>query len=307
MKRDIRELIERLWADYASLNPQARRIVELLRARGLTVFNDHIAFRTYNDPKINVDALARSFLESGYEPKGSYTFTEKRLTARHYEHPDRELPKVFISQLMVEQFPDPVGVAVRDLVEQVTDDLPRRWDFPVSGRPWRVSHAAYEALGEHSEYAAWLSAFGFRANHFTVDVGRLSSLNDLAEFNAFIESSGFPLNTSGGADQGVQGGLPGAVLDAGPRGPRPVHRRDLPGARVLLRVRQAVRDAQRGALRGVRRQVGRQDLREHRPANVTHPTHATKSDHEGGGPKHLSRARGTDLSQIAACPVAKSR
>ena len=37
-----------------------------------------------------------------------------------------------------------------------------------------------------SEYAAWVAAFGFRVNHFTVDVGALSTFPDLEALDAFL-------------------------------------------------------------------------------------------------------------------------
>ena len=199
---DIHQLIERLWSDYAEINPQARKINDLLKSRGLAVFNDHIAFRTYDNPKINIDALSKPFVAKGYEPKDSYEFSEKHLTACHFEHKDTSLPKVFISQLILADFPSEVGKIVGGLVEQISDDFTRRWDWPIAGRPWKLSFTDYQALGVHSEYAAWLSAFGFRANHFTIDVGLLDSMNSLSEFNAFVEDNGFELNTSGGRIKG---------------------------------------------------------------------------------------------------------
>jgi len=83
----IQELLSRLWDDYAGLNPQAKAIHDLLQAKGETIANDHIAFRTYDDPRIGVDALAKTFIKMGYQPKGEYTFTKKKLAAKHYEPP----------------------------------------------------------------------------------------------------------------------------------------------------------------------------------------------------------------------------
>ncbi len=202
----IQELLDRLWKDYAAKNPQAGAIHKLLRDRGETVVNDHIALRTYDDPRIDIDVLARAFAERGYQPKDEYTFPDKKLYARHYEAPGtpagQPLPKVFISQLQLEHFSEPFRNTVASLVDQVPASLTQRWDFVVSGRPWRVSYSQYESLLVESEYAAWLAAWGFCANHFTVDVGQLKTFRSLAEFNGFIEANGFKLNASGGKIKG---------------------------------------------------------------------------------------------------------
>lgn len=198
----LKDLLDKLWDDYAGLNPQAQAIQDLLRKRGETVVNDHIAFRTYDDPKIGIDALAKTFISFGYRPADRYNFPEKKLNAQHYEPPKAGLPKVFISELRVGEFSQAFSQIVKKLTEQVPADLPSRWDFPVSGRPWKVSYADYEELRVQSEYGAWMAAFGFRANHFTVDVGELASFSSLAQFNDFITQNGFELNASGGAIKG---------------------------------------------------------------------------------------------------------
>lgn len=200
------QLLNRLWDDYARLNPQAQAIHRLLQTRGETVANDHIAFRTFDNPQIGIDALARTFIDLGYTPKGQYTFPEKKLNARHYEppasQPGTHLPKVFISELKVGQFSASFGKIVQGLIDQVPQDLPNQSDFPASGRPWQVSYTDYESLRSESEYGAWLAAFGFCANHFTIDVGSLSSFDSLEQFNTFIEENGFPLNDSGSKIKG---------------------------------------------------------------------------------------------------------
>ena len=130
----LHHLLDQLWGHYARLNPHAQRIHDLLDERGETVVNDHIAFRTYDDPRINIDVLARPFIDSGYKQAGQYTFTEKKLDARHYEHPDPTLPKVFISQLQTEHFSPDLVAAVRGLVDQIPESDLSRWDLPRAGR-----------------------------------------------------------------------------------------------------------------------------------------------------------------------------
>ena len=62
----------------------------------------------------------------------------------------------------------------------------------------------YEKLLEVSEYAAWMAAFGFRPNHFTVNVNALKTFKGLEEVNQFLKGQGILLNTSGGEVKGTK-------------------------------------------------------------------------------------------------------
>ncbi|MCE9591002.1 MAG: DUF1338 domain-containing protein [Planctomycetes bacterium] len=200
-------LLDRLWEDYASLNPQAGAIHRLLTAEGERVVNDHIALRTFNDPRVNIDRLASAFTAMGYRAADSYEFPEKKLDARHYEHADATMPRVFISELRIEECSAGLRQRVSALLEELPPTLPASPDFPVSGRPWSLGFPDYRALADESEYAGWLAAFGFRANHFTVLVNALKKHPTLQSLNVFLKSKGFALNTSGGEIKGTPADL----------------------------------------------------------------------------------------------------
>jgi hypothetical protein len=195
-------LLDRLWQDYVAMNPHAQQVVDLLEARGDTVYNDHIAFRTFDHPKVNLEVLAKPFLDLGYAPGEDYDFAQKKLRARHFEPPGRDKPLIFISELRTDEFSDTLRDIVGKLVDQVPDDLPKQVDFPIAGRPWSVSQIDYESLRKQSEYAAWVAAFGFRANHFTVDVNALQSFDSLQQLNSFLKENGIALNEAGGEIKG---------------------------------------------------------------------------------------------------------
>ncbi len=199
----LQSLLEKLWQDYSGMNRQAEVIHRALEARGEQVINDHVAFRTFDIPKVGIEVLAAPFVRLGYKAAADYDFSEKKLTARHYQHADENLPKIFISALKVSEFPGPLQQLIKDLVDQVPGALPEREDFLVSGTPWKkVSWAQYQSLLEESEYAAWMAAFGFRVNHFTVFFNKLQTFRDFPALNTFIKSVGFPLNTAGGEIKG---------------------------------------------------------------------------------------------------------
>jgi hypothetical protein len=199
----IDELITALWTDYVATTPQAERIHQLLGERGEHVRNDHVALRTYGLPGIGITALARPFEALGWVARDHYRFEDKKLRARYWQHPDPSLPKVFISELIVTE----LSAAANQIIERLVSHLPPgfgdRPDLPWAGRPWPVRRAEYESLLMESEYAAWVAAFGFRVNHFTVAVNGLTTFPDLHSLNAFLLDHGFTLNEAGGTIKGT--------------------------------------------------------------------------------------------------------
>lgn len=197
------ELLAHLWDDYVASTPQALRIHQLLAGRGERVQNDHVALRTYDRGGLGLGALARPFEAAGWQPRDPYRFEDKHLRARYWQHPDPALPKVFISELVVAELSAEAQRLIEGLIAQVPAGFAERADLPWAGRPWRLPHATYQRLLAESEYAAWMAAFGFRVNHFTVDVNHLTTFASLAELNAFLEAQGFALNASGGVIKGT--------------------------------------------------------------------------------------------------------
>src|SRR5262249_51542837 len=122
---------------------------------------------------------------------------------RFWQHDDPALPKLFVSELCVDELSPDARRIIAGLYDQVPAEFRGRQDLAWAGRPWRITRADYETLLAESEYAAWVAAFGLRVNHFTVDVNALATFQDLAELNAFLVAHGFSLNTSGGAIKGT--------------------------------------------------------------------------------------------------------
>jgi hypothetical protein len=194
-------LFEHLWQQYLEVTPSAEKIHSLL-GKGGPIINDHIALRTFNLPGIGLDALAAHFVAVGYVPKEAYHFETKKLFARHFEHSDPKLPKVFISELLVELCSQGLQENVKSLVAQMDIAKVKDDNFLYSGCHWRCSQQVYKALLSESEYAAWLAAWGYRANHFTVSVNELPDKPTLEQVNQLLKQAGFDLNSSGGEIKG---------------------------------------------------------------------------------------------------------
>ncbi len=50
-------IFKKLWEQYTEENPGAGQIHKLFVDKGERVVNDHVAFRTFDDPRVNIDVL----------------------------------------------------------------------------------------------------------------------------------------------------------------------------------------------------------------------------------------------------------
>lgn len=198
-------IFDRLWTGYTGQNPEALSIFNLFVKEGETVVNDHIAFRTFNDARINIDVLAKPFLAAGFVYRDSYKFEDKHLFARHYEHPEMpDAPRVFISELITEDFSPELQSTVNSMVYKISNELSDSEELLFSGNTWGTpSYEIYQKLRSESEYAAWVYVYGFRANHFTVSINSLKKHDTIEKVNQLLKDNGFLLNDAGGEIKGT--------------------------------------------------------------------------------------------------------
>jgi hypothetical protein len=199
------KIFDRLWADYTSRNPEVKKIYDLFVSEGERVLNDHIAFRTFNDPRVNIEVFSKPFVDAGYEYRGEYTFEEKHLYARHYEHKSfADAPRVFISELISQDFSENLQATVKKLIDQIPENLLAPNELIFSGSPWEIpSFEVYNQLRNESEYAGWVYIHGYRANHFTINVNALKKYDSLQKVNQLLKDKGFLLNDSAGEIKGT--------------------------------------------------------------------------------------------------------
>ncbi|NRF15858.1 DUF1338 domain-containing protein [Vibrio coralliilyticus] len=195
-------LFQSLWNDYIQrLCPSADKVHHLLQENE-PLINDHIALRTFNVAPLGIETLAKPFIDAGYKPCGDYEFESKKLVAKHFEHPDPKQPKVFISELKVNECSPELQAIVAKLVEQLDTDKLKGHEFLSGGRLWDLSFADYQLLAKESEYASWLAAHGYGANHFTVSVNQLDAFEEVKGVNDHLREAGFTINESGGEVKG---------------------------------------------------------------------------------------------------------
>ncbi len=195
---NINTLLNEMWEDYISYTPSAEKISKLF---GEEVINDHIAFRTLNLKQCNITKQADYLKQFGYKVSGDYHFKKKKLDAIHLENIDQSLPKIFLSELILEEFSSKLKETFVDLFSDT--ELSDK-DLFMGGRSWEIDYDVYKVLAQESEYASWLYVWGFCPNHFTVSINHLTQYENIADVNAMIKANGFTLNNSGGEIKGTK-------------------------------------------------------------------------------------------------------
>jgi hypothetical protein len=170
--------------------------------------NDHIAFRTLGVPNLGIASLEKVFLHYGYTKMDYYFFPEKKLNAFWYAPPVDKMPRIFISELRVNDLSESVQSIIHkytdtikaDPVDKLDLDDPFAVDQFLHSSLWELpSLEEYQSLARESEYAAWAIYNRYYLNHFTISVHNLQAgYNTVAEFNSFLEKIGVLLNDSGG-------------------------------------------------------------------------------------------------------------
>ncbi|MBC6431923.1 DUF1338 domain-containing protein [Nostoc sp. HG1] len=183
-----------LWQEYTARVNHARTYQQMIIAAGGNVANDHIAFRSLRllldspQGKINlgIDYLGQLAEALGYVVAGEYNFAQTHLYARYYRHPQQEefnLPKLFISELIVDELPANIAQLISRTVSSIPDELTSPLTLlqkdgnietiakqlqQVFSRPWLPPvRSVVEEVNQVTQYGAWVLLHGYAVNHFT--------------------------------------------------------------------------------------------------------------------------------------------
>ena len=218
----IEAVLNGLMTRYQERVPDVQAIINLMIQKGLInaaneIQNDHIAFRTIGVANLGITSLEKIFLHYGYKKMDHYLFPAKKLTAYWYAPPQPNFPRIFISQLMVDELSDKNNTIIRSYTNEVKQDPVAMLNLDNSmevddflHQPlWRTpSWQDYQSLSKESEYAAWTIYNRYYLNHFTISVHKLpEGFNTISQFNNFLEENGFQLNDSGGKIKTSKDGL----------------------------------------------------------------------------------------------------
>jgi hypothetical protein len=188
-----------LWQDYSTRVNHARTYQQMITAAGGTVANDHIAFRSLrllvDSPQgqvnLGIDYLAELAEALGYVAAGEYNFAQTHLYAHYYHHPQQEefnLPKLFISELVVDELPANIAQLISKTVSAIPNELTSPVTLlkkdakietiakqlqPVFTRPWQPpKRSVVEEVNQVTQYGAWVLLHGYAVNHFTGYINR---------------------------------------------------------------------------------------------------------------------------------------
>jgi hypothetical protein len=198
---------------YAERVPDVNKITEAMLKNGIIndiseIENDHVAFRTMGVDHLGIASFEKIFLHLGYTKKDYFYFEGKKLNAFWYAPPTEKHPRIFLSELRVND----LSVKAQQIIKSYTDNLKAD---PVDSIDLNDGHAIdaflhqplwhtptwadFEALQQESEYAAWVIYNRYYLNHYTISVHNLTnSFDDIYNFDAFLEANGIKLNDSGG-------------------------------------------------------------------------------------------------------------
>jgi hypothetical protein len=221
-KADWEVVLAGLTGRYERQTPDMGRVLTAMQDERLIrgreeIENDHIAFRTFGVPNHGIASLEPIFLHYGYERRDRYVFPAKRSTAYWYSPPSPEYPRIFLSELRVEELSREnqrliaafVDEPASNSIDSLDLDDPAAVDAFLQRPFQRVPTVVeYEQLAKESEYASWTLMHRHALNHFTISVhGLPDGFNTLPAFNTFLVRRCLLLNDAGGVIKQSADGL----------------------------------------------------------------------------------------------------
>ncbi|HDR52867.1 MAG TPA: DUF1338 family protein [Mariniphaga anaerophila] len=211
----------RLQEAFLSRVPAARFYAAMIDQKGGRMVIDHIGFRTLDintgEQPAGIQGIRHIFECLGYHIAGKYELPKKKLKAIFMEHDAPNLPKIFVSQLNVQQlpgwakqlFPEVVsetpyllsdsGIELLSRLKQdgqLTSEAAEILTDELSGyfrRPWNPPPKdTVIKLNEVSHYAAWVLLHGNAPSHFAALVNgqQVKSLPDLETTVRALQKNG---------------------------------------------------------------------------------------------------------------------
>src|ERR1700733_2533552 len=104
-------VLEGLMRRYRERVPDVQAILDAMHTERIIhdpaeIENDHIAFRSLGVPHLGIASLEKIFLHLGYVRRDPYYFPAKKLDAFWYAPPEPHLPRIFLSELRVDDLPE---------------------------------------------------------------------------------------------------------------------------------------------------------------------------------------------------------
>jgi len=123
----LEKVLTSLLTPYKKSVTDVAKITNAMLAAGIIenekdIANDHIAFRTLGVKHLGIASFEKIFLHFGYEKKGFYNFEEKKLNAYWYAPPAEHFPRIFISELQVDDLSEQAQKIIYNYTDPITQD-----------------------------------------------------------------------------------------------------------------------------------------------------------------------------------------
>ena len=211
--KTLEYVLDGLMRRYRERVPNVSKVADAMVEKGVIssigdIENDHVAFRTMGVPQLGIQSFEKIFLHYGYEKRDYFHFEGKKLNAYWFAPPQPQYPRIFVSELRVEDLSEEVQAIISSYTDEVQSDPADSLDLNDGAAVdaflhtplWRTpTWEDYSVLLKESEYAAWVIYNRYYLNHYTISVHNLKAgYNTIQEFNDFVEGIGVKLNDSGG-------------------------------------------------------------------------------------------------------------
>ncbi|MDB4608765.1 DUF1338 domain-containing protein [Flavobacteriaceae bacterium] len=221
-KSTLDTILNGLFKTYFERVPDVKKITNAMIKKGWVssqedIINDHVAFRTLGVKNLGIASFEKIFLAHGYQKKEFYSFEAKKLNAYWYAPPNENQPRIFISELRVEELSKEAQDIIYKYTENITTDPVDLLDLNTPKQVveffekplWKLPTLSdYNTLLSESEYAAWVLYNRYYLNHYTISVHELPNGYDrLEKFNEFLVALGIKLNDAGGVIKTSKDGL----------------------------------------------------------------------------------------------------
>ena len=219
---ELDTILNGLFKTYFERVPDVQKITNAMIKKGWVssqedIINDHVAFRTLGVPNLGIKSFEKIFLKHGYQKKEFYSFEAKKLNAYWYAPPKPNLPRIFISELRVNELSETAQQIIRKYTHSIIKDPVDNIDLNNASevieffeKPlWELPTLKdFDTLLNESEYAAWVIYNRYYLNHYTISVHELpEGFDRLEKFNEFLIDLGIKLNDSGGIIKTSKDGL----------------------------------------------------------------------------------------------------
>ena len=126
-KSTLDTILNGLFKTYFERVPDVKKITNAMIKKGWVssqedIINDHVAFRTLGVKNLGIASFEKIFLAHGYQKKEFYSFEAKKLNAYWYAPPNENQPRIFISELRVEELSKEAQDIIYKYTENITTD-----------------------------------------------------------------------------------------------------------------------------------------------------------------------------------------